>query len=94
MRRVLIERFGHERYLRESDACKVAVDDMGTLRRLELPAGEPFAVVEVLDSTPQPDGSCRRYFLRVPPHVQTPREAVAWTFGFDDPREYDPDLET
>ena len=27
-------------------------------------------------------------FLRVPQAVRTAREAVAWTFGFDDPNDY------
>jgi hypothetical protein len=93
VRRAMIERFGVERYLRESDACKVGVDETGTLRRLQLPGEEPALVVEVVDSTPQPDGSHRRYFLRVPPYLRTPREAVAWTFGFEDPREYGPEVE-
>ena len=50
--------------------------------------GEPLTVVEVVNSTPEPDGSHRRYFLRVPPDTRTAREAVAWTFGFDDPHQY------
>ena len=31
--------------------------------------------------TPEPDGSFRRYFLRVPPTVRTAREGVAWSYG-------------
>ena len=46
--------------------------------------GERAQVVEVVNATPEPDGSYRRYFLRVPPQVRTAREAVAWTFGFED----------
>ena len=38
-------------------------------------------MVEVRNSTPEPDGSRKTYFLRVPPTVRTAREAVAWTFG-------------
>ncbi len=38
-------------------------------------------MVKVVNSTPEPDGSRREYFLRVPPTVRTAREAVAWTFG-------------
>jgi hypothetical protein len=40
-------------------------------------------MVEVLNSTPEPDGTRRTYFLRVPPEIETAREAVAWTFGMD-----------
>ena len=38
-------------------------------------------MVEVLNSTPEPDGSRKTYFLRVPPRTQTAREGVAWTFA-------------
>ncbi len=38
-------------------------------------------MVEVLNSTPEADGSRKTYFLRVPPATQTAREGVAWTFG-------------
>jgi hypothetical protein len=42
----------------------------------------------VVNSTPEQDGTYRRYLLRVPPTTRTAREAVAWTFGFDNAREY------
>ena len=45
-------------------------------------------VVEVVNATPEPDGSYRHYFLQVPPGVRTAREAVAWTFGFESAREF------
>jgi hypothetical protein len=40
-------------------------------------------VVEVVNSTPEPDGTHRTYWLRVPPRTRTAREGVAWTFGMD-----------
>jgi hypothetical protein len=30
---------------------------------------------------PRPNGSRKRYFLRVSSAIRTPREAVAWTYG-------------
>ena len=50
-------------------------------------------MVEVLNSTPEPDGSRKTYFLRVPPRTRTAREAVAWTFGVREP-DYRPAQET
>jgi len=50
-------------------------------------------VVEVLNSTPEPDGSRKTYFLRVPPRTSTAHEAVAWTFGMD-AAEYSPITQT
>lgn len=42
---------------------------------------EPVVMVEVVNSTREPDGSRRTYHLRVPSTMRTAREAVAWTFG-------------
>lgn len=61
---------------------KIGTDDYGTLWRLEREGWpEPVVMVEVLNSTPEPDGTFKDYFLRVPPDIRTPRAAVAWTFG-------------
>ena len=40
-----------------------------------------WTAVEVVNGTAEADGSRKRYFLRVPPAMRTPREAVAWTYG-------------
>ena len=81
-RRVAIERMGIERFLQGLKASIVQQDDYGRLWRTEREIdGEPFVAVEVVNSTEEPDGSRRRYFLRVPPDVRTARRGVAWTFG-------------
>ena len=54
---------------------------------------EPVVMVEVLNSTPEPDGTQKTYFLRVPPKLRTAREAVAWTFGLSG-SQYRPEKET
>lgn len=92
-RRVMIERYGHESYLEESGASLVDSDPLGKLYRKEIPGDEPLVMVEVINSTPEPDGTTRTYFLRVPPTIETAREAVAWTFGMEH-SEYEPTLET
>jgi hypothetical protein len=93
IRRVMLEFFGFDRYLRESGAKEVSRDSYGVLWRLELPDDEPLVMVEVINATPEPDGSSRTYFLRVPPQTKTPREAVAWTFGLTE-EEYSPSVQT
>jgi len=40
---------------------------------------EPTLYVKVVNSTAEPDGSFKNYFLCVPPNVKTCVEAVAWT---------------
>ncbi|HEX4812063.1 MAG TPA: hypothetical protein VFV66_04865 [Nonomuraea sp.] len=93
LRRVMLEHFGYDRYLAESDAKPVHRDETGVLWRIELPDDEPIAMVEVVNSTPEPDGTRRTYFLRVPPWVRGAREGVAWTFGVAE-SDYRPDRET
>jgi hypothetical protein len=93
VRRVMLEHFGFERYLRECDAKQVHQDEYGVLWRVNVPGDEPLVMVEVVNATPEPDGTRRTYFLRVPPTVQTSREAVAWTFGLT-PEEYAPLTQT
>ena len=96
-RRVLIERFGEERLLREGDAKLVDEDATGRLWRREMPMSWPrdeaVVMVEVLNSTPEPDGSRKTYFLRVPPTTSSARAAVAWTFGLRGD-EYRPAIES
>lgn len=93
LRRVLLERYGVSNYMKESKCEIVARDEFGVLIRRRLPNDEPIMMVRVKNSTVEPDGSWKTYFLRVPPEMKTPREAVAWSFGVD-PNEYDPAVET
>lgn len=93
LRRVMLEHFGYERYLREARARKVGEDECGVLWRLPFADDEPLTMVEVINSTPEPDGTSRVYWLRVPPDTRTAREGVAWTFGLTE-EEYRPLVET
>ena len=94
-RRILLELMGYDRYVLESGGEVLAEDLRGRLWRCNaLPAeSEPLVLVEVLNSTPEPDGSIRRYLLRVPPAMRSAHEAVAWTFGLE-PGRYAPVVET
>ena len=56
VRRVMIERFGAERYLLESGAKPVQRDDYGVLYRRDVRDDEPIVMVRLLNSTPEPDG--------------------------------------
>jgi hypothetical protein len=94
VRRILIERYGMSRYLIDSGARKVAEDEFGELYSSDIPNDEPLVMVKVLNSTPEPDGSYKPYFLRVHPELRpllndglgdpqtpTPLNAIASTFG-------------
>jgi hypothetical protein len=93
IRRVMIEQYDQGRYLKDSGAKKVQEDDYGTLYRKDVPNDEPILMVDVINSTAEPDGTFRRYMLRVPPDTKTARGGVAWTFGKTE-AEYEPALET
>ncbi|WP_194818031.1 DUF6745 domain-containing protein [Nocardia sp. XZ_19_385] len=80
LRRVMLEYFGYERYLAESGAQPVHRDETGILWRIPLPDDEDVVMVEVVNSTAEPDGTFHTYWLRVPPSTRTAKEGVAWTF--------------
>jgi hypothetical protein len=92
LRRIKLERMGTERFFAEADATVLDVDrDAGGERRLlrvAIPGDEALVCVSVCCPS-----TGRRYLLRVPPHVTTCHEAIAWTADLD-PSEYKPEVET
>jgi hypothetical protein len=94
IRRVMIERYGASRYLIDSGAKEIHRDERGILYRKEIADDEPLVMVKVKNSTPEPDGSIKDYFLRVDPQIRplldarfgkeqkpTATNAIASTFG-------------
>lgn len=93
-RRIMLDMYGVQRYVEGGGAIVVHQDATGSLYRKDVAGGdEPVVMVRVTDRTPEPNGTYREYWLRVPPTVQTAREAVAWTFGLE-PDAYQPSVET
>ena len=104
IRRVMLVRYGADRFVRDIGAVPVHADETGSLYRVDLPDDEPLVLVSLVNSTPEldhadgliqgPDGSWRKqYWLRVPADMQTARQAVAWTFGMTE-KQYRPQVET
>lgn len=98
VRRVMLEKYGLERYLRNSKAELIHTDKYGKLYKKQLKTKnriwiETIAIVLVENSTKEPDGTRKKYFLRVPPQMRTAKQAVAWTFGLK-ASEYQPLQET
>ncbi len=93
VRRVMIARFGPDRFLMESHAEEIHRDDFGILYGKEIPGDESLVMVKVANATPEPDGSFRDYFLRVPPTMRRAKQAVAWTFGKEE-NNYAPAFQT
>lgn len=93
VRRIMLDIYGPEKYLRYIGAKPISTDDFGTLYQARFDDDEPLLMVKVINSTPEPDGSFKDYWIRVPPTVRTAREAVAWTFNMK-PEDYLPGIET
>ncbi len=93
VKRVLIDLYGPSRYLVDANAKVVHQDECGTLFRMEIEGDEALVMVRVRNSTREPDGTYKHYFLRVPPTILKARDAVAWTFGLS-PEEYNPKRES
>jgi hypothetical protein len=78
VRRVMIDRYGPARYV--TDSGSIVVQELskdheliglrtGRLLRKEVPDDEPIIYVDLLNSTPEPDGTVKRYMLRVDPNA-------------------------
>jgi hypothetical protein len=85
IRRCMIEVFTPERFIAEGGAYRVSQDETGVLWRQRW-RWEAWAAVEVLNGSPEPDGTRKRYFLQVPANMRSAREAVAWTYGLPEQR--------
>lgn len=85
------------------DAYDLKQHSYGALayKRSNMPATHDFGMskdsltffVKVVNSTAEPDGSFKDYYLQVPPFVSTAKAAVAWTFGLAE-ESYQPTFES
>lgn len=103
VRRVMIERFGYQRYLGVGGAELVHEDRFGKLWKRPRKGDSDVMLVEVVNSTPESDGTYKTYFMRVRPTMTTAHAAVASTFPVINPdgtkrlrlpHEYFPEMET
>ena len=92
IRRCMIDVLTPERFIADGGAYRVAQDETGVLWRQRW-RWEAWAAVEVVNGTPEPDGTYKHYFLQVPANMRSAREAVAWTYGLPEQR-YKPSVRT
>lgn len=112
----MITRYGSARYLKDSGATIVhelpddhPIKGLRTARLLakEVPGDETIVMIDLLNSTPEPDGSTKRYQLRVDPNAyggEASRDAHAaaastWrapdgSLAFKKPADYTPAFES
>ncbi len=81
VRRVMIERYGEGDYLMDSGAVLLDSHPVGDLYKKEMPDDEDIIMLRVVNSSAEPDGSFKPYYLRVPPTITKAKQAVSWTFG-------------
>ena len=93
VRRVKIDKYGQSRYLIDSGAKEIHRDDWGVLYRKDVPDDEPIVMVKVVNTTPEPDGTFKDYFIRVPQETERAKQAVAWSFRKTE-EEYLPEIQT
>jgi hypothetical protein len=102
VRRVMIEILGYEQFAQQADVQELDADfDPGGQRRLiriELPPVDGIFIRRTQEEpvvlvTYHCPSTGRFYATRVPPTMQTCRQAVAWIAGFDDPDQYNPVIE-
>lgn len=106
VRRIMIDRRGMEWFLVNSNSKEINRDNFGVLYQKELKGDEPLVMVRVTNATPEPESAWefdtahppsdpvyKDYFIRVPPHIRTAHEAVAWTFDME-PEMYHPRFES
>jgi hypothetical protein len=78
IRRMMIDRYGPDRYVVDSGAT--VVDELpadhkevglrtAKLLRKDVPGDESIVFVDLLNSTPEPDGTVKRYMIRVDPNA-------------------------
>ena len=92
VRRCMIDVLTPQRFIADGGAYRVAVDETGVLWRQRW-RWEAWAAVEVINGTPEEDGTYKRYYLQVPANMRSAREAVAWTYGLPEQR-YKPSVRT
>jgi hypothetical protein len=107
VRRIMVDRYGSERFLRDSGARKVQQDEYGTLYERRFQSGQPAVFIHLVNSTREPDGSRREFWRRVHPEFRpllgdgqlgepqkmTARNAVASTYGMRG-EDYSPCMQT
>ena len=92
-RRILLERFGLDRFIQEVGGLIIDRDrDAGGERQLlSIPLTDDEPIVALRVRCPS---TAHTYVLRVPPHVRTCRRAAAWLAGFENEYDYQPIIET
>lgn len=89
IRRIMLERYGFERFINNHPYTRIDTDvvkeQIYGLYQFIWPNedDEIVKILRVTNSTPEPDGSFKNYYLRVPPGIERADDALAWTFNMN-----------
>jgi len=76
--RVMIDRYGAGKFMEESNAKPIGDSfNESQLYELDMPDGTKLARVRAINSSPEPDGTFRIYWLKVPTDCSCTQEALA-----------------
>ena len=70
IKRALVELYGYDRFIKDHGAELIHEDEFGKLWKKDIPGDEPLVMVELVNSTPEPDGTRKIYFERVHPELR------------------------
>jgi hypothetical protein len=84
VRRCMIEIVTPAQFVAMGGASCINEDETGILWHKAWWTGDAWSAVEVINGTPERDGTRRHYFLQVPPEIRSARAAVAWTYGMSE----------
>jgi hypothetical protein len=97
VRRALIERYGQDRFMLDCGAkvldCQpqYGCAETNDLLAIELP-NDPDRWMKAIKIHCPSTGAM--YMIRVPPTTRTIQEGLAWSYGFEHPEDYRPEVET
>lgn len=83
----MIEIIGQDKFLKQCNAEKVHEDEWGKLWRADIGHDQPYMAVEVVNSTPEPDGTFKTYFLSVHPELRPIPDVEEGEFEYGEPQE-------
>lgn len=86
IKQALVQLYGYEKFIKGTGAILVNEDMRGKLWKKEMPEGDVMMFVELVNSTPEPDGHHKVYFERVHPELR-PMSLVNGEPVFGEPQE-------
>lgn len=100
LRSAMLDLVGMERYLIESNARELDryTDSRGEPvilyhRAMSRSREEDIYALMMTNHSPEPDGTFKKYVIRVPPTMRKAKAAMAWSYGLEEDQ-YDPMIET